>query len=149
MIRLMVVCMLAMSVALPLQAKDKNDSIEDAIGDAIRDEIYDDDKHKGKGRPDNPGEHGRDNARRKQCENPGKGSKCDYDWEDIISDDDDDPSTSDPSPPNPLVSYSVRFCSLSDAGTSPGTNTGLGNKGRENELPSIVDFRLGGTIIGD
>ena len=84
--------MLALVVSLPLQAKNKSDSIEDVIIDAIRDEIDDDEKGKGegKGRPDNPGEHGRDNARKKQCQNPGKGSKCDSDWVETIRDEIDD-----------------------------------------------------------
>ena len=80
MIRVITACLLALAVALPLQAKNKN--VSDAIVDVIRDEIDYDDKHKGKGRPDNPGEHGRKNAHQKQCENPGKGSKCDNHWED-------------------------------------------------------------------
>jgi hypothetical protein len=69
------VCILAFLVALPLQAKNKNDSVEDIIIDVIRDEIDVDKKGDGKnkGRPDNPGEHGRENASKKQCQNPGKG----------------------------------------------------------------------------
>ena len=86
--------LLAFLVSLPLQAKNKNDSIEDVILDVIRDEIGDDEKGKGKGkgngRPDNPGQHGRDNARKKQCQNPGKGSKCDSDWVDTFRDEIDD-----------------------------------------------------------
>jgi hypothetical protein len=74
-------------------AKDKDSSLERAIKDEIRDEIYEDDKHGGKGKPDNPGEHGRDNAAQKQRENPGQGSKGDGDsWEDIIRDEIDDDS---------------------------------------------------------
>lgn len=69
----------------PLAAfsKDKSSSIEDAIRDEVSDEL-DYDKKKGKGRPDNPGEHGRDNAEQKQRDNPGKGSKDDNSWEDEI-----------------------------------------------------------------
>ena len=40
------------------------------------------DKQKSKGRPDNPGQHGRENAAAKQRENPGKGSKGDESWQD-------------------------------------------------------------------
>lgn len=40
------------------------------------------DKQKSKGRPDNPGQHGRENAAAKQRENPGKGSKGGESWED-------------------------------------------------------------------
>jgi len=76
-------------------AKGKNDSIEDVIRDEIRDELDLDDKQTGPGRPDNPGEHGRDNAAEKQRQNPGKGSKGDDDWEDRLRDaiDDDDKET--------------------------------------------------------
>ena len=44
----------------------------------------------GKGKPDNPGEHGRDNAAQKQRENPGKGSKGGDSWEDSIKDEFDE-----------------------------------------------------------
>ena len=44
-------------------AKDKDSTLERAI----KDEIFDDGKQKGKGRPDNPGQHGRDNAAQKQA----------------------------------------------------------------------------------
>lgn len=71
-----------------LYAKDKSDRIEDAIRDEIRDELgYDDKKGKNKG---NPGAHGRENAREKQCDNPGKGSKCDGDLLDDLRDEFDD-----------------------------------------------------------
>jgi hypothetical protein len=43
----------------------------------------------GKGQPDNPGEHGRENAAQKQRENPGKGSKG-GDSRDDLSDKDKD-----------------------------------------------------------
>ena len=76
MIRVIAVCLIIVCGIQPLQAKKNNDSVEDVIRDVIRDEIDDDNDHKGKGRPYNPGEHGRDNARDKQCQNPGKGSKC-------------------------------------------------------------------------
>lgn len=71
-------------------AKDKESSWEEAI----KDEIFDSEDHQGKGRPDNPGEHGRDNAARKQAGNPGKGSDKDTSLEsairDEIFDEDDD-----------------------------------------------------------
>ena len=50
----------------------KNDSLEDAVRDEIRDAVYGDDHRQGKGRPDNPGEHGRENAEDKQRKNKGK-----------------------------------------------------------------------------
>jgi len=85
----------ALLMSAPLYAKDKNSSIEDAI----RDSVDDDDKHKGKGhgRPDNPGEHGRENAAQKQRENPGNGSKGGDSWEDKVRDaiDDDDKDDKD------------------------------------------------------
>lgn len=86
--------LLLLIFAVPAYAKDKNSSIEDAVRDEIREELGYDDNNKGKGhgRPDNPGEHGRDNAAEKQRENPGKGSKGGDSWEDRVSDvfDDDD-----------------------------------------------------------
>ena len=63
-------------------AKDKESSWEEAI----KDEIFDSDDHQGKGRPDNPGEHGRDNAARKQAQNAGKGSGKDTSLESAIRD---------------------------------------------------------------
>ena len=51
-------------------AKDKQSNLERAIID----EITDSDDHNKGGRPDDPGEHGRDNAARKQAQNNGKGS---------------------------------------------------------------------------
>ncbi len=87
-IRYLVVSLMLILSASVL-AKDKEASIENAIRDEIRDE-YDDNGHKGdnkgKGRPDNPGEHGRDNAAQKQKENPGQGSKGDDSWEKVIRD---------------------------------------------------------------
>ena len=53
-------------------AKEKDSSLEKAIKDEIR---GDDHSGKGKGRPDNPGEHGRENAAEKQSQSHGKGSK--------------------------------------------------------------------------
>ena len=72
-------------------AKGKDSTLERAI----KDEIFDDDKQKGKGRPDNPGEHGRDNAAQKQAQNPGKGSGKNSSLEgamldEILGDDDRD-----------------------------------------------------------
>ena len=88
MLRAISALLLAFLISLPLQARNENESIEDVIVDVIRDEIDDNEKGKGKGngRPDNPGEHGRDNARKKQCQNPGKGNKCDSDWVDTFRD---------------------------------------------------------------
>jgi len=71
-------------------AQGKNDGIEDAVRDDIRDELGLDDKQTGPGRPDNPGEHGRDNAAEKQRQNPGKGSKGEQSWEDRLRDEIDD-----------------------------------------------------------
>jgi len=51
-------------------ARDKDSTLEGII----KDEVMHDEKSKGKGRPNNPGEHGRDNAAAKQAVNPGKGS---------------------------------------------------------------------------
>lgn len=79
-----------LAYSLPGYAKDKESSIERAIKDELRDEIYDDNNQKGKGKPDNPGQHGRDNAAQKQRENSGKGSKGADSWEDIIRDEIDD-----------------------------------------------------------
>ena len=75
----------ALVIAGPAYADDKDSSLEDRI----RNE-YGNDDHKGKGRPDNPGEHGRDNAAQKQRENPGNGSKGGDSWEDSIRDKYDD-----------------------------------------------------------
>jgi hypothetical protein len=87
------ICLVFVALAVcsaPGFTKDKDSSLEREIKDEIRDEIYGDDKQKGKGRPDNPGEHGRDNAAQKQSENPGKGSKANDSWEDVIRDEIDD-----------------------------------------------------------
>ena len=67
----------------PLHAKDKDSSLEKAIKDIASD---DDHQGKGKGRPDNPGEHGRDNAADKQSRGHGNGSKKEDSWEDKIGD---------------------------------------------------------------
>ena len=71
-------------------AKDKDSALERVI----KDEIFDNNDHKGGGRPDNPGEHGRDNAAQKQAANPGKGSGKNSSLEgallDEILDNDDD-----------------------------------------------------------
>ena len=59
---------LVLILSSPAFAKDKGSSVEDAIREEIRDEIGDvdhGDNSKGKGRPDNPGEHGRENAAQK------------------------------------------------------------------------------------
>ncbi len=75
------------ATSTPLYAKDKNTSLEDVIRDAI-----DDDDHpgNGKGRPDNPGEHGRENAEDKQSRGHGNGSKKEDSWEDRIRDEIED-----------------------------------------------------------
>ena len=78
------------AISIPAFAKDKESSLEKAIKDEIR---GDDHSEKGKGRPDNPGEHGRDNAAENQSRGHGNGSKKEYSWEDRIKDefeDDDD-----------------------------------------------------------
>ena len=91
----------ALLVSAPLYGKNnsKNTSIEDVIRDGIRDSKDGDDKQtgKGQGRPDNPGEHGRDNAAKKQKESSGKGSKGGDSWEDQIRNaiDDDDKDDKD------------------------------------------------------
>ena len=71
----------------PAYAKDKNSSMEDRV----RGE-FSEDNHQGKGKPDNPGEHGRDNAAQKQRENPGKGSKGGDSWEESIRNESGDKS---------------------------------------------------------
>lgn len=87
--------MVGLLTATTVSAKGKNSSLEQAVEDEIRDALdLDDGKNKGKGKPHNPGEHGRDNAADKQRDNPGKGSKGGDSWEDEIRDeifgDDDD-----------------------------------------------------------
>lgn len=64
--------LVAFSFSSPTYAKGK----ESSQGNADRDEVRDE-KHvgKGKGRPDNPGEHGRENAAEKQSRGHGNGSK--------------------------------------------------------------------------
>ena len=72
-------------VAAPSYAKpDKDSDLESAIRDELSYE-----NNQGKGRPDNPGEHGRENAAQKQRENPGKGSKGGDSWEDSSDKDKD------------------------------------------------------------
>ena len=79
--------LLVLAFSAPLYAKDKDSSLEKAIED-----VFSDDDHpgKGKGRPDNPGEHGRDNAADKQSRGHGNGSKKEDSWEDRIRDEFDD-----------------------------------------------------------
>ena len=79
------VLLLVLVSSVPVQAKDKQSSVEKAIRDELS---YDGDK-KGKGRPDNPGEHGRKNAAQKQSQSSGKGSKKNDSWEDVIQDERD------------------------------------------------------------
>lgn len=84
------ITLLLFTVSMPVFSKDKNSS----LGDIIDDVLDDDNDHpgQGKGRPDNPGEHGRDNAAEKQSRGHGKGSKGDESWIDKIEDEleDDD-----------------------------------------------------------
>lgn len=73
-------------------ARDKSSSIEDVVRDEIADKVSAEDEknNRGKGRPDNPGEHGRENAAQKQAANKGKGS-ANHDQGilgDILEDDD-------------------------------------------------------------
>jgi hypothetical protein len=60
--RLIAILFLSIFLLVPAHADD------DSLWDGIKDEISDDDR---------PGQHGRDNAAKKQRENPGKGSKGD------------------------------------------------------------------------
>ena len=78
---LAVLLLVAFTASSPLLAKDKDSSLEKAIK-----EEFDDDDHpgKGKGRPDNPGEHGRENAAEKQSRGHGNGSKKEASVEDEI-----------------------------------------------------------------
>lgn len=71
------------AVSSPVYAKDKDSSLEKAIKEEFG---VDKDPGKGQGRPDNPGEHGRDNAAEKQSRGQGKGSKQEDSWEDRIRD---------------------------------------------------------------
>jgi hypothetical protein len=73
----------AFATSSPLYAKDKDSSLEGVIKDAINE---DDHQGKGKGRPDNPGEHGRENAADKQSRGQGNGSKKEESWEDRVRD---------------------------------------------------------------
>ena len=77
------------SLSMPAYSRDKDSSLERAI-----DGVFSDNDHsgKGKGRPDNPGEHGRENAADKQSGGHGNSSKKEDSWEDKIRDEleDDD-----------------------------------------------------------
>lgn len=71
----------------------KNSRLEDAIIDEVFD--VDDKGKKGKGKPDNPGAHGRANAEYKKATNPGKGGGKNSSLEggllgELLEDDDDD-----------------------------------------------------------
>ena len=83
---------LILILSSPAYGKDKESSPEKAL----RDEISED-RDRGQGRPDNPGQHGRDNAAEKQRENPGRGSKGGDAWESSKSDafEDDDGNKND------------------------------------------------------
>jgi hypothetical protein len=89
--RLIGIALLAALVISPSTfAKDKESSLEKAIKGEIR---SDDHPGQGSGRPDNPGEHGKDNAAEKQSRGHGNGSKKEESWEDRVRDefeDDDD-----------------------------------------------------------
>jgi hypothetical protein len=73
--------LLTFTASSPILAKDKDSSQKKAVK-----EQFDNDDHpgKGKGRPDNPGEHGRENAAEKQSQSHGKGSKKEGSLEDEI-----------------------------------------------------------------
>ena len=86
MFRLILFCSVLFAITAVAGAEGKHDSIEDAM----RDELGLEDKQTGPGRPDNPGEHGRDNAAEKQRQNSGKGSKGEESWEDRLRDEIDD-----------------------------------------------------------
>ena len=77
------------AISSPAYAKDKDSSLDKAIKEPVSE---DDHPGKGKGRPDNPGEHGRDNAAEKQSRGHGKGSKSEDSREDELRDkiEDDD-----------------------------------------------------------
>jgi hypothetical protein len=81
------VLLVLFTITSPTFAKDKESSLEKAIKDEIR---GDDHSGKGKGRPDSPGEHGRENAADKQSRGQGNGSKKEESWEDRIRDEIDD-----------------------------------------------------------
>lgn len=66
--------LVAFAFSSPTYAKGK----ESSQANANRDEVRDVERTgKGKGRPDNPGEHGRENAAEKQSRGHGNGSKKD------------------------------------------------------------------------
>jgi hypothetical protein len=79
--------LLAFTISSPAFAKDKESSVEKATKDEVRGDDY---SKKGKGRPNNPGEHGRENAADKQSRGQGNGSKKEESWEDRIRDEIDD-----------------------------------------------------------
>ena len=85
MMKVITIFLVLCTFGIPALAKDNNRTLEDVIRDEFGEE-----QDKGKGRPDNPGQHGRDNAAEKQSNNPGKGSKSDDSLEDWIRGDDDD-----------------------------------------------------------
>jgi hypothetical protein len=75
--KLIALLFLSIFIMIPAHADDNS------LWDDIKDEISDD---------DSPGQHGRDNAAKKQRDNPGKGSKGDEDslWDKIGDDVDGD-----------------------------------------------------------
>ena len=70
-------------ISSPLYAKDKDSFLEGVIKDSVNEEGH---SGKGKGRPNNPGEHGRENAADKQSRGQGNGSKKEDSWEDRVRD---------------------------------------------------------------
>ena len=78
------------AVSSPAFAKDEGSSLESAVKGAFgRDNDSD------KGKPDNPGEHGRENAAEKQSRDHGAGGKNEDSWEDKIRDEFKDDSSKD------------------------------------------------------
>lgn len=84
--------LLIFAFSTPLSAKDKDSSLEEAIRDTFQ---SDDHPEKGKGRPDNPGEHGRENAADKQSRDHGSDGKDEDSWEDKIRDEFEDDKDED------------------------------------------------------
>jgi len=76
------VCVLLLVYSTAGATADKSGESKGQAKSSQQESTYGVDKQKSKGRPDNPGQHGRENAAAKQRENPGKGSKGDESWED-------------------------------------------------------------------
>jgi hypothetical protein len=75
-------CLLLLVYSTAPMAADKSDAGKGKASSKSYESAYGEDKQKSKGRPDNPGQHGRENAAAKQNASPGKGSKSDDSWED-------------------------------------------------------------------